>query len=72
MQLTMRLSGVPWEPMNAILDTGAGPNVLCEDAIPQFYVNKLRTMKPKRLQSAAEADITLQVAGSIMLFIQLW
>lgn len=37
LQLTMGLPGLPWRLVNAILDTGAGPNFIRKDAIPQFY-----------------------------------
>lgn len=55
--------------MNAILDTGAGQNLIRKDALPQFYLHEVSEMKPKRLGSAA--SISLQVIGCIKLLMQL-
>lgn len=68
-QLTMEFLRFLWRLVNAILNTGAGPNMIRKAAIPQSYWHEIGEMKSKLLRSAA--DTTLEVIISITFLIQL-
>lgn len=61
--MTIRLPGLPGSLASASLDGGTEPNLICEEAVPQSYWDKVRQMNSKRLRSAA--DNPLQIGGSI-------
>lgn len=63
----MVLPNCPWELVYAILDTGAGPNIIQSDAIDPSWKVTIRNVKPRVLRSAASTP--LRVIGTIRLVI---
>lgn len=54
--------------MNATVDTGVGPNLIRQDALPRSYWHEVSGTKPRQLQS--EGDTSLQVLRIIKFLVQ--
>lgn len=65
----MGLFNCPWKVDDAILDTGAGPNLIRMDAMDESWRTSINQMAPHGLRSAASTP--LLVSGNVQLVTQI-